>query len=175
MMSSRKGNECLVLWFVHKIKRREMSEESPSSDCLSFFHRLAIVFLLRSGLTPQMIIDSWNIDVHRRKAPSIQMVYNLRRKVLANESVEREKKGPKRRSVLSPSLLDQIEQVLEEYDSINHHQRSRQMHWPDTLNGVQRIRASGHEPVQCDRGNTSDGSTEAEEVGVLQDLSPLEP
>ena len=87
---------------------------------LKLKHRYFIEYELKSRKTPQEIIDSWNTEIHGRKAPSIQSIYSIRRLLDSGKSVEPKKTGPRTKTVLTQEKLKQIEKQIERNDFIDY-------------------------------------------------------
>ena len=60
-------------------------------------HRNVIKYLLFQGHSPEKIVQEWDIDYHKRHPPSIQTIYEIRRKMKECSNVEHEKPGPKKK------------------------------------------------------------------------------
>ena len=90
-----------------------MSSAAEDSYHLSNEQRSVIKFMLFQGNTPEQIIQEWNVDYHKRVAPSIQTVYAISRQMNDCDNVDRKKPGPKKRSILTQEKLDEIEMLVE--------------------------------------------------------------
>ena len=64
------------------------------------------------GLSIQEIFNQWEVNIHHRSSPSIKTLYELRKEWKLHDNVDRKKKGPKRRSVLTQEKLVEIEDVI---------------------------------------------------------------
>ena len=90
-----------------------MSVDPSKINRLTDEHRFFIKYKLSEGFTPQEIIKSWNVGIHKRAAPSIQKIYKIKELVDGGHSVEAKKSGPKRRSVLTDDKLMEIKNTIE--------------------------------------------------------------
>jgi len=99
----------------------------PCTSHLSDKSRYVTEFLLSQKKTPQNIVDEWDEGFHERVAPSVQAVYKIKRQVDNDEDVAAKKSGPKTRSVLTPQVLDEIDECIEEDEYIRIETLSRQV------------------------------------------------
>lgn len=91
-----------------------MNEDNPQQDHLSDDSRSIIRFQLHQGMTPQDIVDQWDEQYHNRPAPHVRTIYKEKKQFEERNSSLSLKSGPKSKRVLTPSKLDEIENVLDE-------------------------------------------------------------
>ena len=91
-----------------------------------------IKFLLFQGQTPEKIINDWNVEYHKREAPSIQTIYKIKRKMDRNNTIDVLKKCPKTKSILTPEKLDDIDKETEKTPFITFDSLSKKVKLPKT-------------------------------------------
>ena len=69
-----------------------MSSNTNSNYQLSSHQRYLIELQLFEKMTPEKIIDSWNVEFHGLAAPSMQTIYKIKKQVDNGNSVEPKKK-----------------------------------------------------------------------------------
>ena len=91
----------------------EMSQSSSKNSHLTHNQSYLFKYQLSTGLTHQQIIETWDEEFHHRKAPSIQIIYKIKRLVDKGVSVEKWKSWPKNKTVLTPDKLDETNVIDE--------------------------------------------------------------
>ena len=95
-----------------------MVKPSNKNLHLTSAQRSLIEYELKTGKSPEKIIESWRIDIHNRPPPSIRTIFSIKRQVENGESVEPQKKGPKSKHVLSPEKLMEVEKAIQNNNTI---------------------------------------------------------
>jgi len=95
-----------------------MSSDIIVNSHLSNRSRYVIEYELFLDFTPQEIIDYWEEEFHKRPAPSVQTVYGIKRLVDLEQEVKSKKTGPKNRTVLTDEVLDKLENLIEDEDTM---------------------------------------------------------
>ena len=89
-----------------------MNLEQASNSHLSVEIRSVIEFKLKSGVKPKEIIESWECEIHKRNAPSLQTIYSIQRQIKKGDSVIPKKTGPKKKHVLTEEKLKEVEETI---------------------------------------------------------------
>ena len=109
---------CFCYFSSHISDSYSCFPNSVDSSHLTYAQRSIISYQLSRGYSPEDVIQEWDIEYHKRTAPSIQTIYKIKRQILNGESVEPQKTGPKEGWVLTQQVLTKIEEVIEENEYI---------------------------------------------------------
>lgn len=107
-----------------------MKATTKKNSQLTFQQRAVIEYKLKTGETPEKIIDTWDHEIHNRDPPSIQTIRFIKRQIEKGESVEPKKKGPKSRHILKKEKLIEIEKVIDQNDSNTYRDLSYRIELP---------------------------------------------
>ena len=69
-----------------------MSSLSSENYQLTDEQRHVLKFLLNQNHTPKKIIDEWDAEYHKRKAPSLKTIYEINNRMKQCVSVDKKKK-----------------------------------------------------------------------------------
>ena len=94
----------------------------PDNSHLSAEQRYFIKYQLSHEISPQEIIDKWEMEYHHRAPPSIQTIYSINRQILDGEDVAPKQPGPRNRRILHQKKLEEIEEWIEEDPFITNEQ-----------------------------------------------------
>ena len=86
--------------------------------------RYFIEFDLNNKKSPKQIVDSWDSKKHEKEAPSVQTIRKIKKQFERGDSVKPKKKGPSKKSVLTPEKLDEIKKTIAETGPSSYQQLS---------------------------------------------------
>ena len=91
----------------------EMSSQSRSKYHLSENQTILIEIQLSEQLSPESIVEKWNVEFHNRNQPSLQTVYKMKSLMSKGDSIKPKKNSPKIKSVLTEEKLESIKNFID--------------------------------------------------------------
>ena len=106
-----------------------MTSEQVENSHLTVEQRCLIKYNLSLGMTPEKIVEEWNVEYHGRVAPSLRTVYSIKKQIQEGDSVLPKTAGPKTR-VLTDEKLNEIEDLIEEDEWMTNEQLAIETNMP---------------------------------------------